>query len=323
MNGSDPKAMASRGNSLATRLVRGAAAYRRALGAAGGCEVESLVRGSGRPAFCVALYESQPYDLLVPAMPVSRLAITLTASRVSGNVEGERSRRFDTSRHALFLTPAGAAARWRKDSPSRHLGIYFDAEAMAPDTGDAPKLRPSAPMLNAVLPGLRNIAEELATELGRSDLFVTEAIDSLVRLLLVRVARAQSQRAEKQPALSPQLMVRLREFARAKLADRILVADLAAVVGLSPHSFAHAFNACAGQPPHRFVIDLRLERAIELLQHSRRGLAEIAVECGFASQQHMTNTMRRSLGVTPGRYRASTMSPAPRQAAMVDAFGRC
>lgn len=303
MNTFNAEASALREGSRDERLVRGADAYKSALGGAGGCELEAMARGPGRPAVRVALYDSQPYDLHVPAMQVSRLAITLTASRVSGSIEGDRARRFDTSRHALFLTPAGAAAHWRKDSASRHLGIYFDAEAMAPDSGDTPKLRSDTPLLNATVPGLRNIANELAIEMGAPDLFATEAVDSLVRLLLVRVARVQNRTMVKVPALSLQQLARLRDFALANLADRILVADLARVAGLSPHSFAHAFTESVGMPPHRFVVQLRLKRAVDLLQHSRRSLAEIAVECGFSSQQHMTNTMRRSLGVTPARYR--------------------
>lgn len=311
MSGFDTETIARRDASLEKRLARSAVAYGRALGGAGGCEHEALASGPGRAAVWVGLYDAQPYDLQVPAMQVSRLAITLTASRVSGNVEGDRAQRFDTSRHALFLTPAGAAARWRKDSPSRHLGIYFDAEAMAPDTGDAPRLWPQTPILNARVPGLRSIADELATELGDPDPFAAEAIDGLVRLLLVRVARAQNRRPESVPALSAQLLARLRDFALENLAERILVADLALVAGLSPHSFAHAFTECAGMAPHRFLVGLRLRRAIELLQHSQRSLADIALECGFSSQQHMTTTMRRSLGFTPARYRLSKAAGEP------------
>jgi AraC family transcriptional regulator len=56
------------------------------------------------------------------------------------------------------------------------------------------------------------------------------------------------------------------------------------------------------------VIGLRLEMAQDLLVHSRLGLAEIATTCGFSSQQHMTATMQRHLGITPGRLRGSKQS---------------
>jgi AraC family transcriptional regulator len=42
-----------------------------------------------------------------------------------------------------------------------------------------------------------------------------------------------------------------------------------------------------------------------LLRNSSLSLVEIASQCGFASQQHLTNLMHRQLGVTPGRYRST------------------
>lgn len=39
--------------------------------------------------------------------------------------------------------------------------------------------------------------------------------------------------------------------------------------------------------------------------HYGLNLAEVANACGFASQQHLTNAMRRRLGATPQRYRES------------------
>ena len=38
------------------------------------------------------------------------------------------------------------------------------------------------------------------------------------------------------------------------------------------------------------------------------GVAEVALACGFASQQHLTNAMRHHAGVTPARYRCTAAS---------------
>lgn len=97
----------------------------------------------------------------------------------------------------------------------------------------------------------------------------------------------------------------------AHLAERILVADRATVIGLSPNRFAHIFSASTGRAPHQFVIGLRLEMAQDLLVHSRLGLVEIASTCGFSSQQHMTATMQRQVGTTPGQLRRLRASPLP------------
>jgi AraC family transcriptional regulator len=99
------------------------------------------------------------------------------------------------------------------------------------------------------------------------------------------------------------VLASLREYIVAHLSERILVADLARQAGLSPNRFAQAFSECAGQPPHQFVIALRLDRAAQLLRASTLDLVEVADDCGFATQQHLCNAMRRHLGTTPSRYR--------------------
>jgi AraC family transcriptional regulator len=34
-------------------------------------------------------------------------------------------------------------------------------------------------------------------------------------------------------------------------------------------------------------------------------IADVALQCGFSHQEHLTRMFRRFTGVTPGRYRAS------------------
>jgi AraC family transcriptional regulator len=58
---------------------------------------------------------------------------------------------------------------------------------------------------------------------------------------------------------------------------------------------------------------MRLESATELPRHSQLSPADVAHTCGFASQQHLTNAMRRALGITPGRYSAQFRSEKAQQ----------
>ena len=194
-------------------------------------------------------------------------------------------------RHSLFLTPAGAGAHWRKDQPSRHINIHFDD-----------KEQPGAPPLNASLPGLKPILEMMAAELAEGARFAADAVDSLACLILVRLARRPRSGAAANP-VTPALRARLRDFVLAHLDQNLRVADLAAVAGLPPNRFAQAFAASSGRSPHQFVIEQRLESAAGLLRETRQPLADIALTCGFASQQHLTQLMRRRLGTTPARYR--------------------
>jgi AraC family transcriptional regulator len=277
----------------AIRVVKGRSAYAGILARAGGRELEALQRSDVRGAPAVAMYSAPPYDMDVPALDVARLSINLSPAHLHGRLDGDRPRSFVTRRHSLFLTPAGAPAHWRKDEPSRHINIYFD------DTE-----REAAPLLNATVPGLTPLLEMLATELLEAAPFAEAAADSLACLILVRLARRHAVRVAADP-LTAALVERVHDFVAANLERRLLVADLAAVVGMPTNAFAQAFMARTGRSPHQFVIERRLERAAERLRHTEEPLADVAASCGFASQQHLTQWMKRRMGITPARWRAT------------------
>ena len=288
----------------------GAETYLRTLAGAGGKEVDALRCGTGRVSVYAALYASQPYSLIVPALSVPRLAVNLTAARVSGGLDGDRPRGFEARRHSLFLTPAGAAVNWRKESPSRHLGIYFYPEVFEASDQGMPFDGELPCLLNESVPGTGQLVDQLVWELQSPDILNAEAADSLARLLLIRLARRFGNASRTASALTPRAIERLKEYIVANLSERILVADLANQVGLSPNHFAASFTALTGRPPHRFVLGIRIERAAALLARSTLTLAQIAQDCGFSSQQHLSNVFRRHMASTPNRYRAG-VGPAP------------
>lgn len=284
-------------------LSEAAGAYAERLGEAGG-QQQGLLRREAPGAPAAALYAAPAYDLQVPALPVARLAINLSAAHVHGALEGDLSRRYEARRLSLFLTPAGAPAHWVKAQPSRHLMLYFEPGSV-PGLGELP-------LLGADGRAVQDLVQALVAELQQPDGFAAEAADSLGRLLLLRLARRPPRAA---PALDARRLARLREHVAAHLHEPIRVADMAAVCGLSPSRFAHAFGAATGQAPHQFLLAQRLAQAVAMLRRPGPSLAEVAVACGFASQQHLTQVMRRRLGVTPGQLRReaglqSAASPA-------------
>ncbi|WP_456771440.1 helix-turn-helix domain-containing protein [Bradyrhizobium sp. USDA 4369] len=97
----------------------------------------------------------------------------------------------------------------------------------------------------------------------------------------------------------------VRDFVENHLADSIPLTELAKLCGVSCEHFVRTFKTAVGVSPHRYVLGLRINHAKRLLRDYDQGLAQIARQCGFAHQQHFTNTFRRMTGVTPGAYRRS------------------
>lgn len=91
---------------------------------------------------------------------------------------------------------------------------------------------------------------------------------------------------------------------RDELSADLSLTRLADLTGLSPYHFSRLFRATFGMSPHRYVLEQRLQGALESLRrNARTPIVDIAVSHGFASQSHMTELMRRRFGVTPGRVR--------------------
>ena len=87
------------------------------------------------------------------------------------------------------------------------------------------------------------------------------------------------------------------------LAGRADITRLAANVRLSHSHFHHAFKQFFGCPPRQFIIQRRIQRALELMRTTDLSLSEIAQACGFCDQAHFSRSFRKLVGDTPGTWR--------------------
>jgi AraC family transcriptional regulator len=96
---------------------------------------------------------------------------------------------------------------------------------------------------------------------------------------------------------------RVLEYMAQHIEDEISLDDLAAVACLSPFHFIRMFRNRMGDPPHRYLSKMRLERAKTLLSHGEESIGQIALACCFATQSNFTRAFHRATGMSPGAYR--------------------
>jgi AraC family transcriptional regulator len=96
---------------------------------------------------------------------------------------------------------------------------------------------------------------------------------------------------------------RIKEFVLAKIEDDLSLDEMAQTVGLSTAHFARMFRKSTGETPHRFVLRQRLERAKAMLRAPNARVLDVAVACGFKTQQHFAQVFRDVCGVSPTEYR--------------------
>jgi AraC-like DNA-binding protein len=83
--------------------------------------------------------------------------------------------------------------------------------------------------------------------------------------------------------------------------QRVTLAELEAVAGLSRFELVRRFREQNDVSPHAFQTNLRVEQARALLS-AGIAPAAVAATCGFADQPHLTRVFKRAVGVSPGRY---------------------
>jgi AraC family transcriptional regulator len=97
------------------------------------------------------------------------------------------------------------------------------------------------------------------------------------------------------------------------LASDLSVFSLAKIAHMSGSHFARSFKATVGMTPHAYVLQERVERAKTLIAGGRVSMVQVAFECGFLSQSHLTTVFHRATGITPGAYCRSSRAPLKRQ----------
>ena len=100
-------------------------------------------------------------------------------------------------------------------------------------------------------------------------------------------------------------LLRARDLACARYADRLTVADMARAAGLSPAHFSREFRRAFGESPHQYLLTRRLERAAALLRVTDWSVADICFAVGAGSVGSFTVSFSRVFGQSPTAYRRS------------------
>lgn len=80
--------------------------------------------------------------------------------------------------------------------------------------------------------------------------------------------------------------------------------DLCKELALSRYHFIRIFKNHTHTTPHAYLMEVRLEHAMEYLGKKDYSLEEIAVHCGFLSQAHFSQSFKKKFGMTPTQYRS-------------------
>lgn len=133
-----------------------------------------------------------------------------------------------------------------------------------------------------------NLANLLAVHLLKNYLNYELKIPSLVR------------------GLSQKKLNRVLEYIETNLDRKITLSDLAGITGVGKFYFCRLFKYSLNLSPYQYVLQQRIKRAKKLLKYSDLPICDIALECGFSSQSHLTKHFRTQVRISPMSYRKTS-----------------
>lgn len=228
-----------------------------------------------------------------------------------------------TSVGMFGLTPAGYESTWEGDHPATvRMRIPTDFILQGADEIGV-RTRASVEMINVFRqrdPVIETISKLFSAELDRpshpaQSIIVESHSCALVAHLLRRYNSHDLPAPNRQNGLDPDVLARVLEFIEDNVEQPILLADLAAIAGVSRFHFVRLFHRSTGISPIAYVEQSRIRRAQEYLRSGELTIAEVALAVGFCDQSGFTRRFHRHVGMTPAAFvKESGIRKLPRRA---------
>ncbi|MBE6956988.1 MAG: AraC family transcriptional regulator [Ruminococcaceae bacterium] len=156
---------------------------------------------------------------------------------------------------------------------------------------------------------LMRVAREVQQEQAAGDVMIKGLLTQVFALLLRRGLAAGERTAPEKsvlrrfPVIDPAM-----RCIKTSYAESLTVERLAALCGVSKHYFCRTFKAVTGKSAMEYLRHFRLRVANALLTGTNRGVAEIAVSCGFEDQNYFSRCYKQYYGETPSQSRARNLN---------------
>jgi AraC family transcriptional regulator len=202
----------------------------------------------------------------------------------------------------VIVIPAGVTHQAEWTTPGEVLMLALEPTLFERESGRV-DLLPCFSRADATMQAVGlALRDELASGGLGGRLYAESAVQFLVAHLL-RHYNARPLLSRTEAKVSTHRIQEAIDFLHAHLEHNVSLAELAALLGLSPHQIGRQFKRATGLSPHGYLLRLRVHRAWELLERTSVPIAQIALQVGFANQGHLGYHFKRLTGTTPAEVR--------------------
>ena len=192
------------------------------------------------------------------------------------------------------------------DSGFRYRILYVEPRLIQEALGEP---RCSLPFVSDAVSNNKRLASAIVPALDDLDVPLEDLnLDQIVFNLAEALAAVDSSVTRRRLAANHWRAINdARDYLDASVQKTVTSVELEAVTGLTRYELARHFRTCLGTSPYRYLIMRRLDQARAFIQKGVP-LADAAFSSGFTDQSHMTRHFKRTYGMPPGRWVATTHS---------------
>ncbi|GAC1538948.1 MAG: hypothetical protein NVS3B10_29880 [Polyangiales bacterium] len=221
---------------------------------------------------------------------------------------GIGERRFDVASGSAMLVPSAVEHATSFPTHMRGSALWIDRDVVA-EIGDALGCK-QGPSIGLVRDAARitTLGAVLAEESTCTDPGALLASDALTEAMIAIALRGMTAPADDaRVPIDPAIASAVRHI-EAAYAEPLTVDAMARVAMMSRFHFSRRFRDATGRSPYRYLVDVRLERAAELLRRGRCGVTEVALSVGFSDPSRFARMFRQRFGASPAQWASATRS---------------
>lgn len=234
------------------------------------------------------------------------VAMMLRPGFVEVGLHRSEVNRFTYDAGEMALCPR-QMAQWVRSAHAECLAVYISDATLIAATGtpnSLVELRGETKLVDARVGALlAAVNAERIAGFPSGQVF----LDSIERALAAALIDGNAVRRRSpqifRGGLTPSRLRKVTELVHAKIDEQLTLEQMAEAATLSVAHFSQMFRKSTGQTPHQFVLQQRVERAKELLREVEARVLDVAVACGFKTQQHFARVFRQIYGTSPTQYR--------------------
>ncbi|MEJ2044021.1 MAG: AraC family transcriptional regulator [Reinekea sp.] len=158
-------------------------------------------------------------------------------------------------------------------------------------------------------PFLYQLTLQIQLELHERKMFGKLFMETAVTMLGIHILRHYSAKkarvAEPGKKPSSKSIQRAVDYIHSSLDKPLSLKKLALEANMSSYHFARVFKEIIGCPPHQYVVNVKIQKAKDLLKNRKMPIGLIALELGY-NINHFSQVFRRYTGASPREFRGLT-----------------